>query len=110
MLARGKPLEGALKLFTLAVRIAIAWTLLSLLMTALWVLLREVGTRFGSRPGSRPPGWEKRQRAAEIRAIYADLRDDDLAGGEALVHCEPDVSAGSDAIILVRWRPTSHER
>jgi len=36
---RGKPLEGALKVLTLALRIAIAWTLLSLLFTAFWTLL-----------------------------------------------------------------------
>jgi hypothetical protein len=95
--------EGALKVFTVAVRIAIAWTLLSLLLTAFWVLLLEVGRRFGSRPGSKPPARQE-QGAAEIRDIYADFRDDELARGEVLVRCEPDETAASDAIVLVRWR------
>jgi hypothetical protein len=40
-------MEGGLKLLSLAVRIAIAWTMLSLLVTAVWCLLQEVGRRFG---------------------------------------------------------------
>ena len=55
-------MEGVLKVFTVAVRIAIAWTLLSLLLTAFWVLLLDVRRRFGSRPSSKPPAWEERQR------------------------------------------------
>ena len=103
-------MEGALKALTLALRIAIAWTLLSLLLTTFWVLLLEAGRRFGGRPSSKPPARQERQLSAEVMAIYADFRDNDLAGGEALVHCEPDESAESDAIVLVRWRSASNER
>ena len=70
-------MEGALKVLTVAVRIAIAWTLLSLLLTALWVLLLEVGRRFGSRPSSKPPAWEERHRecgASDSRARRAAKR------------------------------------
>jgi hypothetical protein len=92
-------------MLTLAGRIAIAWTLLSLLLTAVWVLLLEVGRRFWSRADSKPPACEARQRTAQIRAIYADFCHEDLAGGETLVHCEPDESAGSDAIVLYGCGP-----
>jgi len=67
-------LEGVLKVITLAMRIAIAWTLLSLLSVALWALLLEVSRRFGSRPASRLAAREEQQLSAEIRAISADRR------------------------------------
>jgi hypothetical protein len=110
MLARGQPLEGALKVLTLAVRIAIAWTLLSLLLTAFWVLLLEVGRRFGSRPASKPPAREERRLSAEVRAIYADFGDDDRTCGEALVPCEPDETAGSDAVVLLAGTASARKR
>jgi hypothetical protein len=108
MLARGQPLEGALKVLTLAVRIAIAWTLLSLLLTAFWVLLLEVGRRFGSRPVSKPPAREERQLSAEVRAIYADFGDDDRASGETLVPSEPDDA--SDAVVPLAGTNFARER
>jgi hypothetical protein len=81
---RGKPLEGALKLLTLALRIAVAWTLLSLLFTAFWALLLEVGRRFPSRPPSKPPVWEERPLSDQLRAVVQeDLCD--RAYVEALV-------------------------
>ncbi len=110
MLARGQPLEGALKVLTLAMRIAIAWTLLSLLLTAFWVLLLEVGRRFGSRPASKPPAREEWQLSAEVWAIYADFGDDDRACGETLVRCEPDETAGSDAIVLLTGTDSARDR
>jgi hypothetical protein len=59
---------------TLAMRIAIAWTLLSLLLTALWVVVLEVRRRFGRRPTSKPPAPEEQEQqlSAEVRAIYLD--------------------------------------
>ena len=77
-------MEGALKVLTLALRIAIAWTLLSLLLTAFGALLVEVGRRFPSRSPSKPPVWEKRQLSDQLRAvIHEDLCD--RAYVEALV-------------------------
>ena len=108
MLARGQPVEGALKVLTLAVRIAIAWTMLSLLLTAFWVLLLEVGRRFGSRPASKRPARKERQLSAEVRAIYADFGDG--ACGETLVPCEPDETAGSDAVVLLAGKTSARER
>lgn len=66
MVSRGEPLEGLVKVFTFAVRIAIAWTVLSLLLTVSWMLLLEVGRRFGSRAGSKPLAWEERQRECGV--------------------------------------------
>ena len=106
----GEPVEGALKLFTLALRIAVAWTLLSLLFTAFWVLLLEVGRRFGGRPASRPPAREERQLSAEVRAIYGDFVDDRSVHGEGFAHCEPDETAGRDAIILIQGTASTRER
>ena len=81
---RGEPVEGALKVLTLALRIAIAWTLLSLLFTAFWTLLLEVGRRFPSRPPSKPPVWEERPLSDQLRAVVQeDLCD--RAYVEALV-------------------------
>jgi hypothetical protein len=57
---------------TLAMRIAIAWTLLSLLLTALWVVLLEVSRRFGSRPTSKPAAPAGQQLSAEAQVIYPD--------------------------------------
>jgi hypothetical protein len=94
-------LEGTLKVLTLAVRIAIAWTLLSLLSTAFWVLLLEVGRRFGSRPASKPSAREERQLSADVRAIYADFCDDGHASGGTLANTEPHETAESDAIVLI---------
>jgi hypothetical protein len=42
-------------MLTLAGRIAIAWTLLSLLLTAFWVLLLEVGYLWRRARQARPP-------------------------------------------------------
>ena len=94
-------MEGAVKLLALAARIAFAWTLLSLLLTAFWVLLLEVGRRFGSRRAPKSPARDEGQLLAEIRAIYADFGDDERACGEALVHSEPDETAQSDVIVLI---------
>lgn len=94
-------MEGAFKVLVLALRIAIAWTLLSLLFTAFWVLLLEVGRRFGSRPASKPFGRDKRQLSAEVIAIYGDFVDGDGVQAEASAHCEPDETAGSDAIVFI---------
>ena len=90
-------MEGAFKILTLAVRIAIAWTLLSLLFLACWALLLAVGRRFGSRRALPPR--EEPHLSAEVRAIYADFGDDG-AYGEALVHCEPDETAEGDTTVL----------
>jgi hypothetical protein len=105
MIARGEPLEVALKALTFAVRIAIAWTLLSLLSAAFWAVLLAVGRRFGNRPASKPPAQEERQPSAEVRAISADFGDDYGASVEALVHSEPDETTGSDAIVLIAGMP-----
>jgi hypothetical protein len=97
MVPKGEPLDGAFKILALAVRIAIAWTLLSLLLLACWAVLLAFGRRFGSRPALPPE--EELQLSAEVRAIYADF-DDEGPGGEALVHCEPDETAGSDTTAI----------
>ena len=105
MVARGSAMDGALSLLTLAARIAVAWTLLSLLITAFWWLLLEFGRRFGSRPASKPSAREERELNAEVRAIYAELDDDDQAGGEA-----PDETAGSDVIVLIVGTGSARKR
>ena len=110
MIARGEPLESALKILTLAVRIAIAWTLLSLLLVAFWVVLLTVGRRFGSRTASKPPAQEERQPSAEVRAISVDFGDDYRSSGEALVHNDPDGTTGRDAIVLVAGMPSARKR
>ena len=102
-------MEGALKVLTLALRIAIAWTLLSLLLTAFWVLLLEVGRRFGSRPASKPPALE-RQPSAEVRAIYGDFLVDGGEDGQGFAHCEPNETAGSDAIVLIPGTASTRQR
>jgi hypothetical protein len=101
--------DGALKILELALRIAIAWTLLSLLSVALWALLREFATRSG-RPASEPPAEEERQLSAEVRAIYADFGDDDGAFGEAVVNRERDETAGSDGIVLIAGTASPRKR
>jgi hypothetical protein len=99
MIARDKPVDGAVKILKLALRIATAWTLLSVLSISLWALLLEAGRRFGSGRASEPPAEEERQLSAEVRAIYADFGDDDGAGGEELADSERDETAASDHIV-----------
>jgi len=96
-------MEGVLKLLALAMRIAIAWTLLSLLLVAFWALLLEVGRRFGTRPASRPSALDERQLGAELRAIYSDFSDDQGASGEALAQSDLDEIGESDAIVFIGW-------
>ena len=96
-------MEGPLKLLTLAVRIAIAWTLLSLLLVAFWVLLLEVGRRFGTTPASKPLAREERQLSAEVRAIYADFADVNGASSDTPADSDPDKTGQSDAIVLIGW-------
>ena len=98
-------MEGALEVITLAMRIAIAWTLPSLLVTAFWAVLLEVGRRFGNRVTSKRPAREEQQLSAEVRAIYADFGDDERASDEALLHCERDETTGSDAIVSYGGSP-----
>ena len=96
-------------MLTLAGRIAIAWTLLSLLLTACWVLLLEFARRFGTRHTSKPPAREERQLSAEVRAIYADFADVDGACSDALAHSDPDENGESDAIVFI-WRSSVQKR
>jgi len=96
-------LEGALKLLTLAARVAIAWTLLSLLLTALWWLLLQFGRRFGTRPASKPSAPGERRLSAEVRAIYADFADVQGASSDGLAHGDPDEAGERDAIVFVGW-------
>lgn len=103
MLARGSPMDGAFKLLTLAARIAVVWTLLSLLITAFWWLLLEFGRRFGSRPASRRPAHEERRVSADARAIYADCPDYEGASGEAIAQSDQHEIGESDAIVFI-WR------
>jgi hypothetical protein len=42
-----------------ALRIAGAWTLLSLLTVGFWVLSLEFARLFGSKPVPKPRGWER---------------------------------------------------
>jgi len=42
-----------------ALRIAGAWTLLSLLAVGFWVLSLESARRFGRKPVPKLPGWER---------------------------------------------------
>jgi len=95
-------MEGALKLLTLG-RIAVAWTLLSLLLTAFWWLLLEIGRRFGTRPASKPSAPEERQPSAEVRAIYADFADVEGARSDGLARGEPDETGERDAIVFIGW-------
>jgi len=99
----GKPFGSALKLLTLAARVAIAWTLLSLLLTALWWLLLQFGRRFGTRPASKPSAPGERRLSAEVRAIYADFADVQGASGDGLAHGDPDEAGERDAIVFVGW-------
>jgi hypothetical protein len=96
-------MEGPLRLLTLAVRIAIAWTLLSLLLTAFWCLLLVVGRRFGARPVSTPSAQRERQPSGEVRAIYADFADVNGASSDAPAHGDPDETGESDAIVFIGW-------
>ena len=93
-------MERVLKVLTLAVRIAIAWTLLSLLLTAVWCLLLEVGRRFGSRFASKPLAREEGQPSVDIRALYADF---DRARSDALAHDHPDDPGESDVLVFIGW-------
>ena len=110
MIARDKPVDGALKVLKLALRIAIAWTVLSVLSVALWALLLEAGRRFGSRLASVPPAQEERQPSAEVRAIYADFSDDHGVCGEEPVNCERDETAGSDYIVDIAATTSARKR
>jgi hypothetical protein len=56
----------------LALRIAIAWTLLSFLFGACWVLLLQLGGRFGNKAGPEPSECEDRELTAHLRAVYGD--------------------------------------
>jgi hypothetical protein len=105
---KGRVMEGVLKVFALAVRIAIAWTLLSLLLTAFWALLVEVRRRFPSRPPSKSPVWEERQLSDQLQAVHEDFCY--RACIEALVLDRERETVGSDAMVVVRWRSASHKR
>lgn len=94
----------------LAVQIVLVWALLSLLLTACWVLLLTVGRRLGSRLDSKPIAREERRLSAEVRAIYGDFVDDDGVHGEGIAHCEPNETAGCDAIVLVKGTTSTRER
>lgn len=94
---RGEPLEGVLKVFRIAARIAIAWTLLSLLLTAFWALLLEVARRFGS----KPPAREERQLSGQVTAVYGDLVDEDGMRAEAFAHCDANETAESDTLVFI---------
>ena len=96
-------MEGALKLLTLAVRVAVAWTPLSLLLTAFWWLLLEFGRRFGTRPASKPCAPQERQLSAEVRAIYADFADVEGACSDGLEQRDPDETGERDATVLIGW-------
>jgi hypothetical protein len=63
--ARNEPMEGVLKVITLAMRIATAWALLSLLLTALWVVSLEVRRRSKRGPASKPAAREEQQLSLE---------------------------------------------
>lgn len=85
---RGEPVQGALKVLTLALQTAIAWTLLSLLLSALRALVREVWRRFGSRRTPNATTREERsseveERSSEVRVLYAEFCEDDLVNGDA---------------------------
>ena len=97
-------MDGALKILMLATRIAIAWTLLSLLITTFWWLLLEFGRRFGSRPASKRRAQEEQQLLAEVRAIYADFGEHDRACSEA------HETAESDVIVRIAWMSSARER
>jgi len=96
-------MEGTLKLLTLAMWIAIAWTLLSLLSVAFWALLLEVRRRFGSTPTSKPSAREETQLSAEVRAIYADFADVNRACSDAPAPTDPDGTGQSEAIVFIGW-------
>jgi hypothetical protein len=63
------------QVLAVAARIALAWALLSLLLTALWVLLLELFRRFGKRPRLRSLAGE-RQLSAGTSAAYPASADD----------------------------------
>ena len=96
-------MEGIFKVLTLAVRIAIAWTLLSLLSITLWVLLLEVGRRFGTKPTSEASPSEERQPSAEMSALFADFADVDGACTDALTHSDPGETRETDHICFIGW-------
>ena len=110
MIARDKPVDGVLKVLELALRIAIAWTLLSVLLTAVWALLLAAGRRFGSGPASKPPAEEDRQLSAKLTAIYADFGVDGGACGGGPVVCERDETAGSDPIAHIMAAASARKR
>jgi len=91
------------KVLTLAVRIAIAWTLLSLLSITLWVLLLEVGRRFGIKPASKPSPSEQPQLSAEMNVLYSDFADVDGACTDALTHSDQGETRETDHICFIGW-------
>ena len=97
-------------MLVLALRIALAWTLMSLLLTAFWVLLLEVGRRFGRRPASKPRALEERRLSAQVTAIYGGFVGEDGVRAKAFADCEANETAESDTIILIRGTVPTRER
>ena len=62
-MAQGHRMEQK-SMLMLALRIAIAWTALSLLCLALWVLFLETGRFFGNAKAPREPQWDYRTRGS----------------------------------------------
>jgi len=57
---------------TLALRITIVWTVLSVLFVSFCGLLMELGGRLRSKPAAQPSDGEDPELSAQLRAIYAD--------------------------------------
>ena len=76
----------------------------------MWVLLLEVGRRFGRRPASKPAALEERKLSAQVTAIYGDFVDEDGVRAESFAHCEANETAESDTIVLVRGAVPTRER
>jgi hypothetical protein len=110
MVAMGKTIGWFTFMLMLALRIALAWTLVSLLLMAVWALLLEVGRRFGRGRASKPPASEERQLSAQPTVIYGDFVHEHGVRAKGFARCESDETGESDTIVLV-WGavPTQKE-
>jgi hypothetical protein len=89
----------------IALRLAMAWLLLSLLFTAFWALLLQVGRRFGNEPALNASAQDR----AGIRAIYGDFADDDALCDEAPMYSEGDETATRDAVARIHGSASAEE-
>jgi hypothetical protein len=107
---KGRTIGWRTRMLMLAFRIALAWTLMSLLLTAFWLLLLELGGGLGRGRASTTPAPEPRPLSAEVRAVYGDFVDEDGVPTEVFTHGQANETAESDIIVLVWGAVPTRER